>query len=296
MGTAKLLENGFTQIGNRLLERVMQDGFTYRETRIILAVIRYTNGFNRRYAELSVRFLAEATGINFRHVHVVVKKLISQNILLVNESSGKRQSREICVNDDFGSWNTVTGINDKIQTNHNDDERTNETADTITTVNQISNTDTINDSNQKSNISVTVTDNSSVYQKGDKEKKTINKTSKKTITALPPIPDELLRLEGFDELWLNWITHRKEIKRPLTPLAAKLQLDKLIELQNKGGDIKELVNTAIRNGWQGIWELNGGNKNGRNTQSKSGVKSRLAYEFDSEKYKQRERELTRLYG
>jgi len=60
-------ENGHTQIANELFEAILKSNFTLRELKIIFVVIRFTYGFNRKEAELSARFISNATGIKFYH-------------------------------------------------------------------------------------------------------------------------------------------------------------------------------------------------------------------------------------
>lgn len=70
---------------------------------------------------------------------------------------------------------------------------------------------------------------------------------------------------GF-ELWSELVAHRKEIKKPFTVRAAKMQLNQLIKWHTKGHDIEEIIQTSISNGYQGLFEPKGA-ANGRSFQS-----------------------------
>lgn len=52
--------------------------------------------------------------------------------------------------------------------------------------------------------------------------------------------------------WTNWVQHRKEIKRPLTPTTIKQQL-KLLE-ENKFNHV-EIIEQSIQNGWTGLFKI-----------------------------------------
>jgi len=55
------------------------------------------------------------------------------------------------------------------------------------------------------------------------------------------------------ELWTDWVEYRKEIKKPLTETSIKKQVDFLIVQPNPA----ECINSAIRNRWQGLFEISG---------------------------------------
>lgn len=74
---------------------------------------------------------------------------------------------------------------------------------------------------------------------------------KKTPNPLKGVcfPDNL-NSEEFKKLWEEWVTHRKEIRHPLTPTQIDKQLKRLSEL-GLAAAVEALEHT-IRNGWQGI--------------------------------------------
>ena len=62
------LENGYTKIANELLVAIYGTNFNATQLKIILCVIRYTYGFNRKSHELSIGFISKATGISKRYI------------------------------------------------------------------------------------------------------------------------------------------------------------------------------------------------------------------------------------
>ena len=79
---APQLEDGYTRISNELLEAIIRHPFSRREFAIILAVIRKTYGFRKKFDDMTLTQLADATGIDLAHIHRTVRDLEAQNVLL----------------------------------------------------------------------------------------------------------------------------------------------------------------------------------------------------------------------
>jgi hypothetical protein len=77
---------------------------------------------------------------------------------------------------------------------------------------------------------------------------------------LTKFPAGLLRDERFQPAWAEWEEHRRELRKPLTELAAKKQLKQLGEWGPERA--VAAIELSIRSGWQGIFE---GGKNGKPT-------------------------------
>jgi ribosomal protein S24E len=79
-----------------------------------------------------------------------------------------------------------------------------------------------------------------------------DKKEKNNISFLLPI-----ELEGkiTQDLWTDWIEYREEIKKPLTEISIKKQVGFLIQQP----DPSECINSAIRNHWQGLFEVKSSN-------------------------------------
>ena len=98
------LENGYTRIANELMDIIAQTKFNGSQFRIIMAVVRYTYGFNRKSADMSVSYLAKATGLPERHVRKEVDRLISSKILIVFKEYSTTSSRELGLNKNHAEW------------------------------------------------------------------------------------------------------------------------------------------------------------------------------------------------
>ena len=80
--------------------------------------------------------------------------------------------------------------------------------------------------------------------------------------ALFQVP-EPLQTDAFNAALTDWVKHRIEKKKPITPTAARKQMDECISL----GEQRAIaaINFSIANGWQGIFEdkaVANGNGNG----------------------------------
>ena len=87
----------------------------------------------------------------------------------------------------------------------------------------------------------------------DKDK---NKDKEKEIFREFPI----LNNPEFLKSHLEWIEYRKGIKKPLTPITFKKQL----EFLSKQPDPIAVINQSIKNGWQGLFEINGQRQSNKN--------------------------------
>jgi hypothetical protein len=71
------------------------------------------------------------------------------------------------------------------------------------------------------------------------------------------VPINLI-FEVFGEAWDDFVDHRKQIRKPLTELAAKKLLQILSEMSPV--DAVTAINNSIANGWQGIFEPKASNQ------------------------------------
>jgi len=95
-----------------------------------------------------------------------------------------------------------------------------------------------------------------VEEEVDKKKK---KSTKKDVVF--KIPDRLMEMP-FLGAWINFQTHRIEIKKPLTKKAGEMLLARLSNFSPVIAS--QMLNQSIENGWQGVFELKG-NSNGHTT-------------------------------
>jgi uncharacterized protein YdaU (DUF1376 family) len=82
-------------------------------------------------------------------------------------------------------------------------------------------------------------------------------TAEKPSALFPSLPFESL---DFIQSWANFRTHRKQIRKPLTPMAETMQLKQLAEIGEQRA-IRAIEHT-IAKGWQGIREPDGKSPSG----------------------------------
>jgi DNA-binding IscR family transcriptional regulator len=56
-------------------------------------------------------------------------------------------------------------------------------------------------------------------------------------------------------IWAEYVTHRKQLGKPLTEIAAGRLIGKLEKLQQEGHDPTEVIEQSLDNGWVGVFEL-----------------------------------------
>ena len=97
-------ENGYTSISNELLEQIYRRRFSASQLKILLLVIRFTYGFNRKTATLSNTFIAAGTGMHEITVSKEVGTLLRDNVLKLYKKPSFHNSRIIGINKDYESW------------------------------------------------------------------------------------------------------------------------------------------------------------------------------------------------
>ena len=97
-------ENGYTSISNELLEQIYRRRFSASQLKILLLVIRFTYGFNRKTATLSNTFIAAGTGMHEITVSKEVGTLLGDNVLKLYKKPSFHSSRVIGINKDYDGW------------------------------------------------------------------------------------------------------------------------------------------------------------------------------------------------
>lgn len=87
--------------------------------------------------------------------------------------------------------------------------------------------------------------------------------------------------EAFKTTWSNWLTYRKQIKKPYRSLLSQQAALKNLAKYPEGTAI-EMIETSIGNGWQGIFEVNKSNNGKRNTKDENlrGIAAGIAKRFN----------------
>ena len=95
----------FTRISNELMEKIPRFRFNGTQLRIIFVIFRFTYGFNRKEADLSLKFIAEATEIHRMQIKRELDHLIDSKVIKVTENLISRSKRNLSFNKDYDQWN-----------------------------------------------------------------------------------------------------------------------------------------------------------------------------------------------
>ena len=97
------IEDGYVRIANDLFDAICNSGFTAMEIKVILTVVRYTYGYNRKEAEISLGTIANFINHKDRaSVSRAVTRLIKANIVHLAGANG--QNRVLRLNKDYDTW------------------------------------------------------------------------------------------------------------------------------------------------------------------------------------------------
>lgn len=55
------------------------------------------------------------------------------------------------------------------------------------------------------------------------------------------------------EMWTDFVQHRKDIKKPLSPVAEKRMLVRISRFEEQGQNVNAMLERSIVNGWQDIY-------------------------------------------
>ena len=91
-----------------------------------------------------------------------------------------------------------------------------------------------------------------------KESKVKERINKSVDLFLELFPKVLSEFPDFEKSWIDWVNYRKQLKKTLTEISAKRQL----EFLSKQSNPVKVIEQSIMNQWQGLFELKTGNYNG----------------------------------
>jgi phage replication O-like protein O len=101
------LEDGFTRIAHEILLNTARHKFNGTQRGIMDIVWRFTYGYRRKWAELSLTDLAEPIDATKGQVDRELKSLIARKVILVKSLPG--QKRALGFNKNYGQWLSKDG-------------------------------------------------------------------------------------------------------------------------------------------------------------------------------------------
>lgn len=87
------MQQPYTRINNALLNALCKTPLSGQELRVLLFIIRYTLGFNRDTAELSITYIANGTEISTRNVRRILTHLEELGFINLSHTQGTKPRR-----------------------------------------------------------------------------------------------------------------------------------------------------------------------------------------------------------
>lgn len=220
------IDDGYTRFANELLEAIASADLTARQLKVMLAYVRKTYGFNKKTDRIADEQIAQLTGLSRQNVNKAKKELISMNCLFMD-------GNQIGVNREVSAWQfskclQVSNFVSKLEAK------------------SVSKLETLNVSKLETHKRHSL-----------KTKENINKppiSPKKVSQKFDPLETELPDWLSA-EIWLSWVTYRKEIGKSIKSKQSVTQaINVLSRSLEKGYTPEEIINQSIASGWQGIFE------------------------------------------
>ncbi|EIH5826079.1 replication protein [Escherichia coli] len=220
------IDDGYTRFANELLEAIASANLTARQLKVMLAYVRKTYGFNKKTDRIADEQIAQLTGLSRQNVNKAKKELISMNCLFMD-------GNQIGVNSEVSAWQfskclQVSNFVSKLETKN------------------VSKLETLNVSKLETHKRHSL-----------KTKENINKppiSPKKVSQKFDPLETELPDWLSA-EIWLSWVTYRKEIGKSIKSKQSVTQaINVLSRSLEKGYTPEEIINQSIASGWHGIFE------------------------------------------
>lgn len=102
----------------------------------------------------------------------------------------------------------------------------------------------------------------------ENENENENEITSKDVTNYDPAGDLVFSIPP--DIWRDFKQHRTKLKAPMTAHAEKLMLRKLEQLHAQGHDPTAVLEQSIERGWKGVFEIKGGERNGRSNRNGDG--------------------------
>lgn len=282
------VENGHIDIANEIAEQFCRYRISGEEWMVLWAIIRKTYGWKKKEDRIALSQFAVMTGLKKPHIVRALRKLQSKRIIVIKNDTTDINSYRF--NKDFDKWESLSkkipsyfkesslkpfcylcGFSDAIEEHHinlRSDGGSDRVENKIilcpnchTLVHKGKYTPeflrTKKDTTEKTIIKI----DNPINEIGVSKKIHTKDTTKDTITKeKPPISpknknEEIILPEWLSkELWEQFKEHRKIFKPKLSHQAEQLNLNKLIDLHNRGHDPKVIIEEAIAHGWKSFYE------------------------------------------
>lgn len=97
-------KEGYTLIDNRIIEALTKTNFNGSQAKIVFCILRATYGFNKKGYDMSLSFIAKATGLSRSKVSVELKNLAERNIIKIYKNNTFSNAKNIGINKKISQW------------------------------------------------------------------------------------------------------------------------------------------------------------------------------------------------
>jgi phage replication O-like protein O len=246
MNNGVQLENGYTRIANEILDVLAKTSLNGTQRRVLDVVFRQTYGYHRKEHNLSLTFIAKATGIHKKQIQRELSALIERNIIIVDREATFSNSRVLRFNKNYTEWLDSIQVTNSLPPNEIDTETGNKLV-TSTGSEIVTQKKKDDKENIKENIYSSVIDYLNF-----KCNTNYRATTGKTRSLIKARVNEGFVLEDFKKVidikYVEWFkTDMAKYLRPETLFGTKFEsyLNQKSNL-NKGGDKVGKFGNAIR--------------------------------------------------
>lgn len=227
--------NGFVRIANTLYDAITAYPFSKRQLKVVLAVIRQTDGYGRKNDDVTVSRLASLCGLDSSDTSKALGELSRMQVVTVERG---KHGKLVGLNKNYEAW--ASGQN--------------------TPPTGVKHPDAVRGKTPRR--SGRITPKLGVKHPAQKT------TPKDNPKRQPPNPRSGKR--GYPDVdlpawlpaqqWMDWCKHRLAVKKPMTDVAATRLFAELQRIAKTDGEKIQILDQSIVNGWQGVFPLRGGAK------------------------------------
>ena len=254
-----ITQPNYTQCPNRILDNIKE--FTPAEFCCLMYLARVTLGWHKQTITVGTRTIAQAVGMTHQHISTQLKNLEAKGWITKKPSTNPQKAPTYTLNilatgddtEEGGVSTTVATGRESVST-------------TVATLKE-------NKSLNKKHIAN--------LEKTQPKPKSKSPKNEKNMRAKPKNTSPKEQFEDIDlpsgvsrELWISFLSHRRELRKGVTKQSCKRLVAKLFAA---GPRANELLSKALENGWIGLdvsWlrspssrssqELEGGDRANRN--------------------------------
>lgn len=222
-------EHGYTKIANDLLDALIQVRMPAEIRRVFDYIMRHTYGYSRKSFETTQHEIANALKTKQQRVFEAIKWMSERN--MINNTKNRVDLNRKCriilgIQKDFDAWK-------------------NNTENRVNTEKRVVN-------NTENRVPILL------IKEKRKRRVSENGTEKRSEKRFLPPTGDYLKNNGTPwidfQAWDEWVQYRKEKKKPLSPSSVKKQLQLLSSYKQRQ---REIIDTAIRSEWQGLFPPKG---------------------------------------